>query len=59
MIRFLLLVIYSLMCILVLYYITAIIHLFTPVFGKFVDWKKCILIPFYGWIQWFKGPQFF
>lgn len=48
----------SFMWILVLYYFTATVHMFVPIFGKWTDWRKC-MIPFYGWIQWFKGPQFF
>jgi hypothetical protein len=29
----------------------------TPIFGRWVDPVKA-LIPFYGWINWFKKPNY-
>jgi hypothetical protein len=56
--KFFLLIIGALILLMVLYYVTWAIHVIVPIFGKWVDPIKA-LIPFYGWIQWFKGPRFY
>lgn len=56
--KFVLLLVYTLLLLTGLYYATWAIHVMTPIFGRWVDPIKA-LIPFYGWIKWVKGPQFF
>ena len=51
--RFLILILGGIITLLVLYYLTVIINLFTYMFGRKVDFYKT-LIPFYGWTKWFK-----
>ena len=51
--RFLILILGGVMTLLVLYYLTVIINLFTYMLGRKVDFYKT-LIPFYGWTKWFK-----
>ena len=51
--RFVLLIVWALLIILAIYYATVIVHLFTGMFGKNVDFAKT-LIPFYGWTVWFQ-----
>lgn len=52
--RFFILILWAVMSLLVLYYVTVIINLFTYTFGRKVDFYKT-LIPFYGWTKWFKN----
>ena len=50
--RFVLMIVWALLIILAIYYVTVIAHLFTGMFGKNFEFKK-VLIPFYGWTKWF------
>lgn len=52
--RFISLIVWAVLIILAIYYITVIAHLFTGIFGKNIDFKKT-LIPFYGWTLWFRN----
>jgi len=51
--RFILLLVWSLLALTAAYYATAITHIITPILGKDVTFPK-LLIPFYGWIKLFK-----
>lgn len=51
--RFVLLVVGSLLVLTAAYYATAIVHMIVPILGKDVTFPK-ILIPFYGWVKLFK-----
>ena len=50
--KFVLMIVWALLIILLIYYLTVILHLFTGAFGKNISFKKT-LIPFYGWKFWF------
>ena len=50
--RFVLLIVWALLVLLAIYYITVIAHIFTGMFGKNLSFGK-VLIPFYGWTVWF------
>lgn len=50
--RFVLMVVWALLIILAIYYLTVIVHLFTGMFGNDVSFAKT-LIPFNGWRTWF------
>ena len=56
--KFFVMMVGTLIILLVLYYVTWMIHVITPIFGKWVDPVKAI-IPFYGWVKLFQGPKFF
>ena len=56
--KFFLLIIRTLILLMVLYYVTWAIHVIVPIFGSQVSPFKA-LIPFYGWIKWFKKPQIY
>lgn len=56
--KFFFLIIESLISLLILYYVTWAIHVIVPIFGSQVSPFKA-LIPFYGWIKWFKRPQIY
>ena len=56
--RFFLMILWAVIIITVIYYITWAIHVVYQIFGKWIDPVKA-LIPFYGWIKWFKGPKYF
>jgi len=51
--KFFLLIIGALVYLMALYYVTWMIHVFVPIFGRWITPVKA-LIPFYGWIMWFK-----
>ena len=51
--RFVLMIVWALLIILAIYYVTVIAHLFTGMFGRGLSFRKT-LIPFYGWTKWFK-----
>lgn len=46
-------IVWALLIILAIYYMTVIAHVFTGIFGKNISFKKT-LIPFYAWTKWFK-----
>ena len=52
--RFISMIVWALLILLAIYYITVIAHLFTNMFGKNIDFAKT-LIPFYGWKIWFEN----
>lgn len=55
--KFVLLIVYAFLLLIGLYYITWTIHVMTSIFGHCVDPIKS-LIPFYGWVKWFKKPNY-
>jgi hypothetical protein len=55
--KFVLLIVYAILFLTGLYYATWTIHVMTPIFGRWIDPVKA-LIPFYGWINWFKKPNY-
>ncbi len=52
--RFFLLILFAVLFLVLLYYVTVIAHLFTGMFGKHIKFSLT-LIPFYGWTKWFKN----
>lgn len=50
--RFVLMIVWALLIITAIYYVTVIAHLFTGMFGRNIPFGKT-LIPFYGWTKWF------
>ena len=50
--RFVLMIVWTVLIITAIYYVTVIGHLFTGMFGRNIRFDKT-LIPFYGWTKWF------
>jgi hypothetical protein len=50
--RFVLMIVWAVLIITAIYYVTVIAHLFTGMFGRNIPFGKT-LIPFYGWTKWF------